>query len=382
MSPWLASSFIALAGVSSQSLSSEEASATPLSPLSVVREVKLVAEGLTPQSFFGFDVAISGERIAVGSPKSKVDALDPDEVVGPGEVYVFSPTEPEVRITAPAGIAGTGQEFGLRVCLEDDLLVVQSAKALHSYRNVASVWTEESPIAVAANSMSLSEGRLAVASLTHGSVRVYEQSPAGWVQAGEIELEVEGFGADVVLSRQGMIVGADEAAYVFREDASGWKIEAVLDISGPEAAVAFFGAKVAMDGDRVAVGARQYGPTDTGAVFVYRRAASSQWTLEQRLDPRQGQPFEFFGEDLSLEGSVLCVGAGSHDIRTEFDAGIVYQYRAAGIASWSLERRLAATDFSSDSRFGVSLHLDGRFLIVGAPVKDLGSAYLYDIGSQ
>jgi hypothetical protein len=172
-------------------------------------------------------------------------------------------------------------------------------------------------------------------------------------------------------------------------DLPGQKIQA-----GLAQVDAFMGAAVALDGDRLLVGApsphwlSNQGPIRPGAVHSYVKIGE-QWTLQESFEDPIGVPGDSFGIGLALDGDRALVG-GSNASIYEFQAtGWVKQqlleggytaaldlegdtavagfighasiYQRAG-TSWALQHKLIQGGF-----FGESVDLDGDTLVVGGP---------------
>lgn len=144
-----------------------------------------------------------------------------------------------------------------------------------------------------------------------------------------------------------------------------------------------FGTAVALDGDRLAVGAR--GPIlsggNQGAVHLFTGVGSdfSQLTRQDVITPgTHGMPgsneFDFFGTALALDGEHLAVGAAG-DSTNGSNRGAVHLFTvaAADFSELTWRSKLASGTGARDMPpladsdfFGWSLALDGDRLAVGA----------------
>ena len=124
------------------------------------------------------------------------------------------------------------------------------------------------------------------------------------------------------------------------------------------------------------------GCTAAGAAYVFTRSGN-EWTQEAYLKPSNTRPFDFFGSRVSLDGDTLAVGAAGENgcatgINGEqsstgcYNAGAAYVYtRTAGV--WSQQAYVKAsntqtnTAFQPGDGFGSALALKAETLIVGAP---------------
>lgn len=130
-----------------------------------------------------------------------------------------------------------------------------------------------------------------------------------------------------------------------------------------------FGAAVALDGDLLAVGAPgddEAGP-DAGAVWIYRRA-SEGWTVESKIVGIDAGPTASFGAAIALDGDRIAIGAA----RAGTD-GLVRILRRDPRGGWMIEATVAGLGPSETPRdTGHSVALDGDRLAVGQPAATSG----------
>jgi hypothetical protein len=182
-----------------------------------------------------------------------------------------------------------------------------------------------------------------------------------------------------------VLVGADRsdrfnryggAAYVYRQDVSGWVQEAVLN---PVSAAEWdrLGAAVALSEDTAAVGLWQRAPA--GAVAVFERTGTT-WAESVLLTPPDGQTRDGFGERLAIDGDHLVVGAYQADRGANADEGAAYIYENDG--GWQHAVTLSRSGTAGAShRFGFSVAIDGDVAVVGAPGEGSGAVYVYRQGA-
>ena len=227
-----------------------------------------------------------------------------------------------------------------------------------------------------------------------GSVYVYTRSGAAWTIHAKLTA-LDGaagshFGETLDLGVDRLVVGAPEhslgtalgagTAYVFRRSGGIWTQEAQL-IPADSRAGQTFGSAVAMDGDRVVVGAELDGPSGSnpGAAYVFQRAGTV-WSEESKLVAINGVPLDRFGSSVDIDGDRLIVGA-VEDAQAGPDAGAAFVFRRAG-SSWFQEWKLVATDTAAADRLGEAVGLSGGDALAGAPWDDdggsrSGSAYAF-----
>ncbi len=275
----------------------------PLASGSWVQVGKLVASDGRATDELGIAVAISGERIAVGSNRD-----DHGGGVEAGTVYLFERNEggPEAwgqvaKIVAPD--ASPWDHFGEYVALGGDTLVTTAH--LDDDNGASS-----------------------------GSGYVFERDAGtgSWTMVAKL-LPADGaagdhFGESIGISGDTVIVGnrvkitagtVSGAAYLFGRDAGGggaWGEVAKLvpsDASpGDE-----FGFSSAIDGDLVAVGARLHDGAgiDTGVVYLFGRnvGGADAWGQVDQFVASDSAPGDHFGVSTAIDFDTLVVGANLDD---------------------------------------------------------------------
>jgi Ca2+-binding RTX toxin-like protein len=178
------------------------------------------------------------------------------------------------------------------------------------------------------------------------------------------------------------------AAYLYARTADGWQVEQFLpgdwDTSGYTAFR--YGSAVDIDGDRFVVGAQVASARGTsGAVYVYDKVPGG-WS-ETKLYPSDGSSGDLFGNEVALDGDRLVVGAPQVD-DPEYLAGQAYVFEFSG-GSWTETAILSASDGTSYDKFGSSVAVDGDTILVGAEgwgpsaTDERGKVYVFtQVGSD
>ncbi|MBB5206869.1 InlB B-repeat-containing protein [Chiayiivirga flava] len=167
------------------------------------------------------------------------------------------------------------------------------------------------------------------------------------------------------------------AAYVFVHDGAVWTLEARLQAPAGTRG-AWFGSDVAVDGDTLVVGERARG-TLAGAAYVYRRN-NGVWSLQQTLRATPVGAYEMFGTSVALQADRVVIGAPGV-ASTPFGRAYVFE-RVADV--WQQQAVLRASDETSANRFGSDVALDGETVLVGAlladspGMADTGAAYVFE----
>ncbi len=161
--------------------------------------------------------------------------------------------------------------------------------------------------------------------------------------------------------------------------------------------LAMFGTSVAMSGDgtTLAVGApyemssntginghAYFGPSSTGAVYVFTKSPSG-WSQQAYIKPAVAGGDENFGKSISLsaDGNTLAVGAphessaatgidGDQTNSSAVYSGAAFVFKRS-LGAWSQSAYVKASNTEAHDYFGsaVALSGDGNMLAVGAPYE-------------
>ncbi len=180
------------------------------------------------------------------------------------------------------------------------------------------------------------------------------------------------FGHTVAVSGDLVVVGGyagvqigiiNGAAYVYRFDGSSWNEEAILSTSAP-ALADFFSYSVAVSGSRIAVGdpGNSIFFSPAGKVFIYEYDGAI-WNETDVVSASDATDWDSFGWSIALEGDRLAVGAPSREGAGE-DRGGLYLYEFDGV-SW-VEEILEPAVTADFDRLGTAVSLDGDRVAAGA----------------
>jgi len=273
------------------------------------------------------------------------------------------------------------------------------------------------------------------------NVKEMNKSSSGWSETQKI-ISSDGasddrFGCSVGINGDSAIIGTyfDDfstktnagSAYIFIRGGSSWTQQAKLTASDSDNDDEF-GWSVAIDGDYAIVGAHKEdgSGTDRGAAYVFYRTGSS-WTEQQKLTPSDSEDNDFFGKSVSIDGEYAIVGApgkssnqgfsyifkrsgtswsqmtkvgaaGSNKLGwsvsismpcvimgaygTNSNTGAAHIYELQG-SSWYGKGALTASDGMISDLFGISVTINGDYVICGSPGHDLtyggeGAAYIFE----
>src|ERR1044071_1415387 len=129
--------------------------------------------------------------------------------------------------------------------------------------------------------------------------------------------------------------------------------------------------------------------TDKGSFFFYDGV---KWRGLGFLDsdnippvPRNAsdpKPYGYFGASVSVTGDYMAVGSMDAEA-TGVVSGAVYVFKKGADGNWTEQEKIVAPDAANSDRFGFAVDMDGDYLIVGAPEKNVngnyaqGKAYVY-----
>ncbi len=218
-----------------------------------------------------------------------------------------------------------------------------------------------------------------------GSVYVFEFNGAAWIQshkltASDIDHSIA-FGTSICLDQDRLLIGdsfnnsngtESGAAYLFEFDGNNW-FETQKLMVGDNQPFDHYGQAVSLQGDRAVIGAPRKdntsGNNDEGKVYVFE-FDGTDWIETAVLTPEDGAYDGYFGAAVSFSGNRIVVGAYADDNDLSLNAtGSVYVFEYA-INSWEQTVELTASDSLNGDFFGASVKLQNNRLLVGAPRDD------------
>ena len=173
--------------------------------------------------------------------------------------------------------------------------------------------------------------------------------------------------------------------YVFKKHQDGSLTEHTVIKPSDLASNTQFGASLAVDGNTLAIGARNQ-TTSTfldGSVYVYTFDAFGNFTLMQKLNAQDTDRVIGLGMDIALRGDYMVVGAERTFTNGLVYAGSAYVFkRVAGL--WQQMAELVNGNPESQAQFGYSVAINeqGNRIVVGEPrasdgTQRLGNAHAY-----
>ncbi|MES2396778.1 MAG: T9SS type A sorting domain-containing protein [Bacteroidota bacterium] len=253
-----------------------------------------------------------------------------------------------------------------------------------------------------------------------GSAYIFEKDNNGhWVQTQKIvpsdRTSNDYFGGAVSISGNRAIVGAYEknaigansfshagAAYIFERDGNGIWNEVKKIVASDTGATDHFGYSVSISGDHAIVGSPIDGEDVTGgntlasagAAYMFERDGNGNWSQTQKIVPADRAGADLFGASVSISSDYAIVGAYQEDENplggnTLNNAGSAYIFQRDGNNVWNQTQKIVSSDRAITDRFGISVSINGTYLVVGAYLEDenetggstlsnAGSAYIFE----
>ena len=209
-----------------------------------------------------------------------------------------------------------------------------------------------------------------VAGTQTGSAHVWRRHDIGWVRQDALDAFGLGqgarFGQSVGIAHPFAFVGFEGAGLeggvrVFEEVAPQSWVQRDDLYDGGFVAGDRFGAAIAADGPRLAIGVPG-ASADKGLVRVYTLEAGA-WTEREVEADTLGSAGDQFGAAVALDGERLAIGIpGKNEVRIYEEQPVPF----LGI-QFGLEQVLSAPLFLPGMRFGSTVQLDGDRLLVSAP---------------
>jgi hypothetical protein len=326
------------------------------------QQAYLKADVPQAHEFFGASVAISGDTIAVGIPRTSEYG---DTTAHSGQVYIFV-RDAGGHWTKQAKLAGSTTDdmdlFGWSVVLQQDLLVVgapyessgtRQSGAVYAFRRAAGAWG-------APTKLKGSQGHV--------------ESVFGWSLALDADTLVVG-----AMDHSGLVMttAGPGSAYVFVASGSTWTEQQRLQAPQPTEG-ATFGWSVAVQGNTTAIGASRADLikiTPAGEVYLFERTAD-QWNFSQVLAAPFPRRSDYFGASVALSSGLLVVGAtgdasGARGLqadpsRSDANAsGAVYLFGRQPMG-WVRSAYMKTSNAEANDAFGDHVALDGDTVVVGA----------------
>jgi hypothetical protein len=310
---------------------------------------RLTAENLTGSCVngdgFGYGLAYNDGKLAIGMPAGVRQGMgstgggsDPDSRVF---ITTFESGNWALEETLIASDLAAGKGMGFQLVMEEDILLVHA----HEYDSIFGF------------SFPVSTG-----------VYVFKNEGSGFIEQQKLEENFHLFGQDFDYENGQIIVGAwgeqmitePGRIYVYENSGSSWEIVQTINDSRN----ANLGNQIEISGDTMAAGNVQAG--GTGAVSIFSKDASGQWSEIQFIQASDNAFNDQFGISLKLNEDELIVGAGAGQDPVQ-TLGAVYTFERKGSGPFVEKQKLIASNPTNlYDRFGGHLIFNDSDLMVNS----------------
>ena len=245
----------------------------------------------------------------------------------------------------------------------------------------------------------IDSNRLILSSSGSGKAYIFSRTEQTWdsgveLVGGTIGTPI-GVAIDGNLAAVGNYVGDPHVdLWRYNEGSGMWDFETA--ISNPStAADNLLGTAIDIHGNTMLVSARQEAVGDTiraGVVYAYEYADET-WTLQQTIENPNPAASDLFGYDVAIDGNRLAIGAPRDDAGAN-DAGVAYFYERQSTGSdWIIQETYSAETPEVGKWFGEFVDVSGDVLLAGGsgrttevddpepetPDPGNGDAYWFDL---
>lgn len=348
--------------------------------------IKSVPDDRKSFNVYGYCVAISGNYAAVGSIGVKEDSTGNDPLMNSGAVYVLyndGTSWKQVKKIYPH-VRNTGDSFGRSVGISVDKSGV--------FVLVGAVGEDED-----AQEMNPVQDA--------GAVYIFEKDYAGvnaWGLVDKItapERTVNGnFGMSVAIHGDYAVVGSQYennsagAAYVFTKGHSGsigWALLKKL-VASDGSFSDYFGGSVSLSDNYAIIGASNKAWIDAGGPIMYQAGAAyifkkdaggeDSWTEVKKIVATVPAEGDNFGNSVAISDDYSVIGAVNEDDSSEetntinsSGSAYIFQNSLGGPENWGFVKKITAAVRGNNNRFGSSVAISGKNIIVGSDYDDRDS---------
>jgi len=360
-----------------------------------------------PKDFFGKSVAMEGDQLVVGAFAATT--------ARPGSAHVFErgPNGWQQTAKLMPSDGGPGDQFGNSVGISGDFVIVGSefndnafgsnAGAAYFFQRTVNGWKEVQKVQPTDAKQSQHfaeyvaiEGTVAVAGCRFdsskgnntGAAYVFELVGGQWVQTAKLVGSGAGkndLSADTLAVDGGRILMSS-----YRSDASGPHSGSAYlfeKIGGVWTEVAHLAATdgagelsrgVAMDGDRVVLGARLESTNGSaaGAGYVFEKW-NGAWIQTAKLVPSTAREYDWVGEAVAVRGDRIVLSGHHHDLIGS-NSGVAYVFELQN-GQWVETKTLQTSMASPNDEFSFALSMSGPDLVGTAPFEsgNVGAAFVF-----
>ena len=326
----------------------------------------LYASDAVQSAALGQSVSLSGDRALVGATFANGLATDS----GAAYVYERQPDGSWVEVAKLTASDGANSDrFGFSVALDGDIALVGA-------------WRDDSAGSITGAAYTFERQPDGSWVQTDKLTANDADSLAAFGYAVALDGERALIGSETWGSNQG-------SAYVFERQPGGTWTQVAQLFASDGKGLDRFARSVALDGDRAVIGAPEGEAVgvpfsdDPGAAYVFERQPGGGWLQTARLESGDLEPEDDFGSAVAVDGDRLVVGARDEDSGGN-NSGKAYVFEFDGSAGWTQSDVLLPLDTQSGDLFGVAVALASDRILVGARNEDTngsnsGAAYTFDV---
>jgi len=365
--------------------------------------VELYASDASPVDEFGFSLAAEQDTALVGAPSATGSVYG-----NSGAVYVFECRGAGFVETQKlfAHDGGLNEEFGWGFDLDGNRAAIGAYRigaplgsgGVYVFDRTPTGWVETqkvlslNPAAEMGFAVALDGDRFVASSRGLSAEGVFELVGGSWVQVAELTGH---FGASLALEGDTLMVGDDEnndhfdlagAVQVYDRIGGVWTEGQTIYSPGPVDFLDHFGHSMALEGDRLAVGApdNDVAGQNAGAAYVFERQGGT-WVAAATIYPFEATANGGFGRSVALSGDRLLVGASAADGLIAGSGAAFLFERIGGV--WTQSARLDAVEGVTGQGLGYTVAFAGNTLVAGSPNDEdvgirPGSVYAFELSAD
>ncbi|WP_309381220.1 InlB B-repeat-containing protein [Cerasicoccus frondis] len=360
-----------------------------------ILETNLTSSEADRREYFGSSVSMSGHTVIIGAPG------DQDRGANTGSAYIYIQNNgawtEQTKLTASDPAADS--EYGSSVGISGDTVVIgahgkyDETGAAYIYTRNNGVWTEQAKLIASdaavednfGSSVSISGDTIVIGSkydddagISSGSAYVFTRIDGEWLEQTKLiasdAAANDRFGFRVSISGDTAVVGTYDSgsAYVFTRTDGVWSEQAKITAS--DAPVRLFGDDLSISGDSIIIGA-------DAKAYIYTRT-DGLWTEQALITNTEAGSAQDFGKTVSINGDIAIIGADQSSESGSYSGSAYVYIRKEGV--WTEKTKLTASDADEGDSFGCSVNVSGDTVAIGATGDDKGgtssgSAYIYDL---
>jgi hypothetical protein len=341
---------------------------------------------------FASEVAIDEEKVLIGARFADTFGN------GSGAAYLFNAVTGDLSYSFSYPNLGAGQNFGTDVAIDRNKVLVgtsyngaylfdtTSGNLIQSFSRFNSdLNTFGTQVAINNNKVLISDLQNSTLAPVSGAAFLFDAVNGNLTQSffppnPDIE---DFFGSPVAIEGNRVLIGAtgggrgrNSTGEVFLFDAVNGNL--IQNFFPPNPNIkGFFGSSVAIEGNRVLIGASgddTFG-SNSGAAYLFDATSGS---LMQTFSSPNPIGSEFFGSSVAIDGDKVLIGARGDNTFGD-NSGAAFLFDAV---SGNLIQSFFAPNPGNNNNFGFSVAISGNNLLIGAPGSgNDGAAFLFQPAS-